>query len=567
MPVLASAPLIVQGDFSVLADVHDPLYEVARPQLARFAELERSPEHIHFYRITPLSLWNAAAAGMRVEEIIDVLSRYSRFELPANIVRDIVDYVQRYGLLQLVTEDQRLLLRSDDAALLDRVCVDDRCRPFLLERLTPHSVLVEPSARGSLKQALVTLGYPPADLAGYNAGTPLALELRALTTGGAAFGLRDYQAEAVETFYMDGSEQGGSGVVVLPCGAGKTVVGIGVLNIAQTHTLILTPSTVAARQWITEILDKTTLGPDQVGEYSSDRKDLRPVTVATYQILTYRPMLVDQETGEVGDFPHMRLFSERNWGLMIYDEVHLLPAPVFRATAELQARRRLGLTATLVREDGRERDVFSLIGPKKYDLPWRDLEHAGWIAQAECIEVRVEMDDDRRMEAALTENRQDAYRIAAENPAKLPVLHTLAQRHRSDHVLVIGQYIEQLQAIAKRLEAPLLTGRTPTAERERIYAAFKRGDIGLLVVSKIANFAIDLPDADVAIQVSGTFGSRQEEAQRLGRILRPKTDGRAARFYTLVTRDSRDQEFAAKRQLFLAEQGYRYSIVDAHELA
>ncbi|HEX6290889.1 MAG TPA: DNA repair helicase XPB [Herpetosiphonaceae bacterium] len=560
------APLIVQSDFSILADIHTPEYEAVRPQLARFAELERSPEHIHFYRITPLSLWNAAAAGMRVEDILDVLSRYSRFELPANLVRDIIEYVGRYGRLRLISEHENLLLCSDDIALLDRVCADERCQPFLRGRLTPRAVVVDLGARGELKQALVELGYPPEDLAGYSSGTPLEVELRPITARGMPFDLRDYQYEAIDSFYMNGSEHGGSGVVVLPCGAGKTVVGIGVLRAARTHTLILTPSTIAARQWITEILDKTTLGLDEVGEYSSERKELKPVTVATYQMLTYRPMAVNQETGEIGEFPHMRVFNERDWGLLIYDEVHLLPAPVFRATAELQARRRLGLTATLVREDGRERDVFSLIGPKKYDLPWRDLEQSGWIAQAECIEVRIDMDDDRRMEAALADNRQDAYRIAAENPAKLPVLEALAQRHREDHVLVIGQYIEQLQAIARRLEAPLLTGRTPTIERERLYAAFKQGAIPLLVVSKIANFAVDLPDANIAIQVSGTFGSRQEEAQRLGRILRPKADGRGARFYTLVTRDSRDQEFSAKRQLFLAEQGYRYSIVDAHEI-
>lgn len=567
MPTVISAPLIVQGDFSVLADVHDPLYEAVRPELARFAELERSPEHIHFYRITPLSLWNAAAAGMTVEAIIDVLSRYSRFELPANIVRDIVDYVARYGLLELLTEGEQLVLHSSDTALLDRVCADERCQPFLGLRLRPSAVAVELGARGALKQALVALGYPPADLAGYIVGTPLALELRPITESGKPFSLRDYQIAAIDAFYMDGSDRGGSGVVVLPCGAGKTVVGIGALSAAQTHTLILTPSTVAARQWIAEILDKTTVQPHEIGEYSSDRKELRPITVATYQILTYRPVAVDQSTGEVGDFPHMHLFKEHNWGLLIYDEVHLLPAPVFRATAELQARRRLGLTATLVREDGRERDVFSLIGPKKYDMPWRDLEHAGWIAQVQCVEVRVNMDDDRRMEAALAENRQESYRIAAENPAKLHAVQALAQRHRHDHVLIIGQYLEQLQTIARRLDAPLLTGKTSTAERERLFAAFKHGEITLLVVSKIANFAIDLPDADVAIQVSGTFGSRQEEAQRLGRILRPKADGRGACFYTLVTRDSRDQEFSAKRQLFLAEQGYRYSIIDAHEIS
>jgi DNA excision repair protein ERCC-3 len=560
------APLIVQSDGSILADIHTPDYEQVRPALARFSELERSPEHIHFYRITPLSLWNAAASGMSVNEILDTLSRYSRFDLPANVVRDVLQYVERYGKLQLVKYHDQLVLRAEDVALLDRVCADERCRSLLRERLDRHSVVVEAGARGDLKQALIALGYPPADVAGYKQGAPLTFDLRSPTVNGSDFTLRSYQAEAVDAFYMDGSAQGGSGVVVLPCGAGKTVVGIGTMHAAQTHTLILTPSTIAARQWISEILDKTTLSPDDIGEYSSDRKDIRPVTVATYQILTYRPFAVDETTGEIGDFPHMRVFNERDWGLLIYDEVHLLPAPVFRATADLQARRRLGLTATLIREDGRERDVFGLIGPKKYDLPWRDLEQAGWIAQAECIEVRVDMDDDRRMDAALAQNRQDAYRIAAENPAKLPVLHSLAMRHRDDHVLVIGQYIEQLEQIARRLEAPLLTGKTPTAERERLYAGFRSGDVPLLVVSKIANFAVDLPDADVAIQVSGTFGSRQEEAQRLGRLLRPKRDGRAARFYTLVTRDSRDQEFSAKRQLFLAEQGYRYSIVDAHEI-
>jgi DNA excision repair protein ERCC-3 len=562
----APLPLIVQADFSILADTHAPAYDVVRHELARFAELERSPEHMHFYRITPLSLWNAAASGLSAEAIIDVLSRYSRFELPATIVRDIVEYVARYGMLRLVNDGGTLVLCSQSTALLDRVCADERCRGLLSERRTPQSVAVQPGARGDLKQALVELGYPPEDVAGYRDGTPLPLTLRPATGSGQPFGLREYQRAALDAFYMGGSEQGGSGVIVLPCGAGKTVVGIGAICLAQTNTLILTPSTVAARQWMAEILDKTTLQPDDVGEYSSEHKLVKPVTIATYQILTYRPSAIDKTTGEIGEFPHMRVFSQRDWGLLIYDEVHLLPAPVFRATAELQARRRLGLTATLVREDGRERDVFSLIGPKRYDLPWRDLEHAGWIAKAECVEVRVPMDDDRRMAAALAESRQESYRIAAENPAKLDVLHALVQRHRTDHVLVIGQYIEQLETIAKRLDAPLLTGRTSTAERERLYASFKRGEVPLLVVSKIANFAVDLPDADVAIQVSGTFGSRQEEAQRLGRLLRPKTDGRSATFYTLVTRDSRDQEFSAKRQLFLVEQGYRYSIYDAHEI-
>jgi DNA excision repair protein ERCC-3 len=558
------APLIVQSDFSILADIHAPDYEHVRPILARFAELERSPEHIHFYKITPLSLWNAAAAGMSLEEIIDVLGRYSRFTLPSNVVTDIADYFGRYGKLVIEQAGEQLLLRSDDGALLRQVAADKRVARLLGER-RGNAFVVEAGLRGDLKQALVELGYPPHDLAGYVAGTHLPIELRPRSLAGRDFELRPYQAEAVDAFYANGSAEGGSGVIVLPCGAGKTIVGLGVIGAARAHTLILCPNTVAVRQWITELLDKTTLQPEDIGEYTADRKEIRPITITTYQILTYRPFTVDTTTGEVGEFPHMQLLRQENWGLLIYDEVHLLPAPVFRATAELQARRRLGLTATLIREDGRERDVFSLIGPKKYDLPWRDLEHNGFIAQAECIEVRVDMDPDRRMEAALAESRQDAYRIAAENPHKLEVLHALAQRHRHAHVLVIGQYINQLEAVARRLEAPLLTGKTPTAERQRLYDAFKRGEIPLLIVSKIANFAIDLPDADVAIQISGTFGSRQEEAQRLGRILRPKSDGRAARFYTIVTRDSRDQEFAAKRQLFLAEQGYRYSITDATE--
>jgi len=560
----AVAPLIVQSDFSVLADIHAPDYETVRPILARFAELERSPEHIHFYKITPLSLWNAAAAGMSLDQIVDALGRYSRFTLPSNVVADIADYFGRYGKLVIDSNGATLLLRSDDRDLLQQVAADKRVAALLGAR-NGTGFEVNPGRRGDLKQTLVELGYPPHDLAGYVEGTLLPLELLPVSNGGRAFGLRPYQHEAVDAFYAGGSAEGGSGVIVLPCGAGKTIVGLGVIGAAQTHTLILCPNTVAVRQWITELLDKTTLRPEDIGEYTADRKEIKPVTIATYQILTYRPFAVDSATGEVGGFPHMQLLKQADWGLLIYDEVHLLPAPVFRATAELQARRRLGLTATLIREDGRERDVFSLIGPKKYDLPWRDLEQNGYIAEAECIEVRVEMDSDRRMLAALAENRMDAYRIAAENPRKLEVLHALTQRHRHDHVLVIGQYIDQLQAVARRLEAPLLTGKTPTAERERLYDAFKRGEVPLLIVSKIANFAIDLPDADVAIQISGTFGSRQEEAQRLGRILRPKADSRTARFYTIVTRDSRDQEFAAKRQLFLAEQGYRYSIAEAAE--
>jgi DNA excision repair protein ERCC-3 len=562
---VAAAPLIVQSDFSVLADIHAPDYEIVRPLLARFAELERSPEHIHFYKITPLSLWNAAATGLSLEQVIDILGRYSRFTLPANVVTDIAEYFGRYGKLVLDGDETMLRLRSDDPQILARIAADERVATLLGPRLGANAYSVSPGARGDLKQVLVELGYPPHDLAGYVDGAPLPVDIRTMTMGGQSFGLRPYQQEAVDAFYEGGSARGGSGVIVLPCGAGKTIVGVGAIDATKAQTLILCPNTVAVRQWISELLDKTTLRPEDIGEYTAERKEIRPVTIATYQILTYRPFTVDEATGEVGDFPHMRLLKQENWGLLIYDEVHLLPAPVFRATAELQARRRLGLTATLVREDGRERDVFSLIGPKKYDLPWRDLESGGFIAQAECIEVRVDMDAERRMGAALAESRQDAYRIAAENPHKLDVLLALVEQHRHDHVLVIGQYLDQLHSVAERLQAPLLTGKTPNSERERLYSGFKRGEIGVLVVSKIANFAINLPDADVAIQISGTFGSRQEEAQRLGRILRPKHDGRPARFYTIVTRDSRDQEFAVKRQLFLAEQGYRYAITNASE--
>lgn len=554
--------LIVQPDFGVLADATVPGYEAVREQLMRFAELERAPEHMHLFRITPLSLWNAAASGMSVDGIIDLLSRHSRLALPPNVVTDIVEYLGRYGRLELARMGERLVLRSEDAALLERITAHDRIAPLLGERIDRHAVELDPGARGEIKQLLVSLGYPPADHAGYRSGSPLALALRSPSMRGVHWRLRPYQQAAIDAFWESGSERGGSGVVVLPCGAGKTVVGIGVIGEAQAHTLILTPSTIAARQWIGEIVDKTTLPRDAVGEYTGDDKQIRPITVATYQVLTYRPQAWDAGTGEIGAFPHLRLFRERDWGLVIYDEVHLLPAPVFRATAELQARRRLGLTATLVREDGRERDVFSLIGPKKYDRPWRELERDGFIAPAECIEVRVGMDHERRMAAALAESGQEAYRIAAENPAKLPVLEALVRRHRGDSVLVIGQYLSQLQATAKLLNAPLLVGRTPTAEREALYGAFRRGELPLLVVSKVANFAVDLPDANVAIQISGTFGSRQEEAQRLGRILRPKANAGAARFYTIVTRDSRDGEYAARRQLFLAEQGYRYEIVD-----
>jgi DNA excision repair protein ERCC-3 len=565
MPYIPENPLIVQSDRSILLEVQNPLYEAARDDLAGFAELVKSPEFIHTYQITPLSLWNAAAAGHPPDAIIAILQQYAKFDLPENIVVDIREYIGRYGRLRLLCRDDgSLVLESQDTHLLVQVWNNKQCRPFLEAQIDEHTLLIKPAARGHIKQALVHLGFPAEDLAGYVRGDALPVQTCSPTASGHSFALRDYQREAVHRFYDGGSSRGGSGVIVLPCGAGKTVVGIGVIAELAARTLIICPNTVAVRQWIAELLDKTSLVAEQVGEYTGEKKEIRPVTLTTYQMLTYRPARVGAN-GE-GEFPHFHLFDAEDWGLIIYDEVHLLPAPIFRITAEIQARRRLGLTATLVREDGRETDVFSLIGPKKYDVPWRDLERSGWIAEAICTEIRLDLSDEQRMDYALADDSRIQYRIAAENPDKLHVVDTLLQRHRGDHVLIIGQYIDQLKHLARRTNAPLITGKTKNSERERLYAAFKRGEVPVLIVSKVANFAIDLPDANVAIQVSGTFGSRQEEAQRLGRVLRPKSNGQPAFFYTLVTRDSRDQDFAANRQLFLTEQGYRYTVLDARDL-
>lgn len=561
-------PLIIQSDRSVLLEVNNPSYEAARDELSRFAELEKSPEYIHTYRITPLSLWNAAAAGMGADQVVEALSRYTKFPMPSNVVADIKDYVSRYGRIKLLYEDDKLVLKSQDKMLLVEVERNKNLTSYILRRLDANTLQIDPAKRGYIKQALVIFGYPAEDLAGYTPGAPLEITLRNPTKGGRPFGLRDYQADAVGSFYAEGSYSGGSGVVVLPCGAGKTVVGVGTIDKLQCHTLILTPSTIAVRQWISEILDKTNIRPDEVGEYTGEKKEIRPITVTTYQVITYRPSKdkVNEETGEIGEFPHLQLFTNHDWGLIIYDEVHLLPAPVFRVTAEIQAKRRLGLTATLVREDGRESDVFSLIGPKKYDMPWKDLEAQGWIATAECFEIRAELPPEERMTYVLEEDNRIKYHISAVNSRKYEILKAVLQKHLDDHVLVIGQYIEQLQQIAAILGAPLITGKTSNLERAQLYSKFRSGEIKLLVVSRVANFAIDLPDANVAIQVSGLFGSRQEEAQRLGRILRPKSDGSPAYFYSIVTRDTKDQDFASNRQLFLTEQGYRYTILDAREV-
>jgi DNA excision repair protein ERCC-3 len=551
-------PLIVQGDRTVLVEVDNPRYAEARDALAPFAELEKSPEHIHTYRLSNLSLWNAAAAGMSAEQMVDVLHRFSKFPLPGNLPTDLAETVGRYGRVKLDKHGEHLRLVCPDRPLLEELARQPKLREYLGDRIDESSFLVDTAFRGVIKQALIGLGYPAEDLAGYSAGADLPIQLRDLARTGLPFRVRDYQREAADTFYAGGDVRGGSGVVVLPCGAGKTIVGIAAMARMQKSTLILTTSITAVKQWIREILDKTDLPESSIREYSGEIKEIGPVTVATYQILTHRP-----DRNE--DFPHFKLFDERDWGLIIYDEVHLLPAPVFRVTAQIQARRRLGLTATLIREDGREGDVFSLIGPKKYDVPWRELEGRGWIAEATCTEIRVALPEALRMEYAVAEWR-DKYRIASENPAKEDIVARLLTQHAGQNVLIIGQYLRQLRLMHKRFEIPIITGSTPNTEREELYGKFRRGQIRQLILSKVGNFAIDLPDASVLIQVSGTFGSRQEEAQRLGRILRPKAGGETAHFFTLVTRDTRELDFAHHRQLFLTEQGYSYRIADGAEL-
>lgn len=545
-------PLVVQSDRSVLLEVQHPEYDSARDALSAIAELEKSPEHVHTYRITPLSLWNAAASGLSAAEVTARLERWSKYPLPPTVRHEVTEYMGRYGRLRLVPADQRLYLVADDPALLVEVSRHRAVGPLLAAAVDDCRWELVPGARGRVKQELLKLGYPVEDLAGYLPGARLDIRLRDRTLGGKQFALRPYQRRAVDAFYAGGSERGGSGVVVLPCGAGKTVVALGVMAAVRAHTLILATNTTAVRQWIDEALDKTELDADQVGEYTGERKEVRPVTVSTYQILTYRRSRDE-------DFPHFELFDARDWGLIIYDEVHLLPAEVFRKTAELQARRRLGLTGTLVREDGREAEVFTLIGPKRYDAPWKQLEQEGWIAQATCTEVRLPLPARLRMRYAVASDREK-FRIAAENPSKFELLRLLLERHRLDQVLIIGQYLAQLEQVAAALDLPLITGRVPTSRRDELYRGFRNGDLRCLVVSRVANFAVDLPEANVAIQLSGTFGSRQEEAQRLGRILRPKAGGGPAVFYSLVTRDTREQEFASNRQIFLTEQGYRYQI-------
>ncbi len=546
-------PLIVQSDKTLLLEVDHPAFEEARLVISRFAELEKSPEYLHTYRITPLSLWNAAASKMNSEEIIDALYKYSKYPVPQAVNSEVVTQIGRYGKLKLQRDDAGdLVLHSVDPNYIKEIQRSKKVQPFIEGPKDKNAIYVKEDFRGHVKQALIRLGYPVEDLAGYDAGNEYKFDLLEKCKNGKEFDIRDYQKLAIDSFYAGGSVEGGSGVVVLPCGAGKTIVGIGAMHAVGAQTLILVTNTLSIRQWKSELLDKTNVTEEDIGEYSGDRKEIKPITIATYNIITHR-----KKKG--GDFTHFHIFSSNNWGLIVYDEVHLLPAPVFRMTSELQAKRRLGLTATLVREDGLEEDVFSLIGPKKVDVPWKDLEKQSWIAEAQCVEVRVPMRNLMRGMYSVADDREK-FRLSSENPEKLRAIGTLLKHHTGDQVLIIGQYLNQLRRISSRFKLPLITGKTPLNERSELYQAFRSKKIPALVVSKVANFSIDLPDANVAIQVSGTFGSRQEEAQRLGRILRPKDTGNSAVFYSLITNESAEERFSHNRQLFLTEQGYEYFI-------
>lgn len=543
---MTDGPLIVQSDKTALLETNHPMAVDARHDLAIFAELERAPEHIHTYRITKLGLWNARAAGHDSEFVINTLEKYSKYPLPNSVTKDIADVMGRYGRLRIEKSDTgQLQLMSDENAVLAEVGKTRKLKELIVEPIRGGFILQD-WARGSVKQELLKIGWPAEDLAGYSAGTPLELSLTETK-----WALRDYQKDAVSRFW-----EGGSGVVVLPCGAGKTLVGAAAMATAKTNTLILVTNTVAARQWRAELLKRTTLTEDDIAEYSGASKEIASVTIATYQILT---------TKRGGAYSHLELLNAKDWGLVVYDEVHLLPAPIFKMTAELQARRRLGLTATLIREDGREGDVFSLIGPKRFDAPWKDIEAQGYIAPANCYEIRMQLTDDDRMRYAISD-QEDRFRIAATTNSKIPLIKKILDKHPGESALIIGQYLDQISQVSETLGVPKLTGETPVNEREELFEAFRKGEIRALVVSKVANFSVDLPEASVAVQISGSFGSRQEEAQRLGRLLRPKEDGRSAHFYTLVSRETVEQDFAQNRQRFLAEQGYGYQIIDAEDI-
>lgn len=544
---MTNGPLIVQSDKTALLEVDHPDAAEARHDLAIFAELERAPEHIHTYRITRLGLWNARAAGHDSEFVLGVLDKYAKFAVPSGVRADIAETMNRYGRLSIRKSPAgELELYSTERAILLEASKHRKIAELLDGPISNEAFRIQPWARGQVKQELLKLGWPAEDFAGYAAGTPHDIAL-----GNGDWKIRDYQTKAVEKFW-----EGGSGVVVLPCGAGKTIVGAAAMATAKTNTLILVTNTVSARQWKAELLKRTTLTEDEIGEYSGSMKEVKPVTIATYQILT---------TKRKAEYAHLALLNANDWGLIVYDEVHLLPAPIFKMTADLQARRRLGLTATLVREDGKEGDVFSLIGPKRFDAPWKEIEAQGYIAPAACYEVRIDLPEDERMEYAIS-SQEDRYRIAATSKTRIPVIQTLLKKHAGEPTLIIGQYLDQIHEVSAAIKVPEITGETPVDERERLFEQFRTGQISTLVVSKVANFSVDLPEASVAIQISGSYGSRQEEAQRLGRLLRPKADGRTASFYTLISRDTVDQDFAQNRQRFLAEQGYSYEILDAHAL-
>jgi DNA excision repair protein ERCC-3 len=545
---MTDGPLIVQSDKTLLLEVDHERSGECRKAIAPFAELERSPEHMHTYRLTPLGLWNARAAGHDAEQVVDTLLSFSRYAVPHALLVDIAETMSRYGRLRLDKHPVHgLVLTSTDRPVLEEVLRATKIKPMVGARLDEQTVAVHPSERGNLKQALLKIGWPAEDYAGYVDGEAHAIELDETE-----WTLRPYQRQAAESFW-----HGGSGVVVLPCGAGKTLVGAAAMAHAKATTLILVTNTVSARQWKDELVRRTSLTEDEIGEYSGTKKEIRPVTIATYQVMTTR---------RKGVYAHLELFDAKDWGLVIYDEVHLLPAPIFRMTADLQARRRIGLTATLIREDGREGDVFSLIGPKRYDAPWKDIEAQGYIAPADCVEVRVSLPEGERFVYATAEP-DERYRLASCTSAKTRLVEELVAKHKGEPTLVIGQYIDQLDELGERLDAPVIKGETRVKERERLFNAFRHGELDLLLASKVANFSVDLPSAAVAIQVSGSFGSRQEEAQRLGRLLRPKADKSAARFYAIVSRDTVDADFAQHRQRFLAEQGYAYRIVDADDIA
>ena len=577
-------PLIVQSDRTLLLDVHAPLADKCRNELIPFAELERSPEHLHTYRLTPLSLWNASSAGFMPQDAVNVLQKYARYDVPQSVSLWITETAGRFGKLRMIPGpcvEVKSVKTQDGTAVYEQylylvtkerpVYLEIKANPQAKKYLVPCaydenavSVKTELSSeeknycfslkltdRGTVKQLLLQSLWPVKDEIQLEDGEPLDFQLRSVTAAGKPFEIREYQNAAASALVGNKGPGTGFGTIVLPCGAGKTIVGMKIMDLLKTSTLIITTNISAVHQWIQELLDKTNLTEEQIAEYTGENKTIKQVTVATYQILTWRPE-------KDGPYPHFSIFRERPWGLIIYDEVHMLPAPVFRVVAELQAIRRVGLTATLVREDGCEGYVFSLVGPKRYDVPWKELEHSGWIATAECVEVRLDLPEEKEIEYAVSEARVK-HRIASENPRKFEVAQEIINRYPQDKILVIGQYLEQLADFAKRLNAPIITGKTPNAERDKIYGDFRSGKIHVLVVSKVANFAIDLPDASVAIQVSGTFGSRQEEAQRLGRILRPKE--RMSRFFTLITRSTVEEDFGSNRQKFLAEQGYSYRII------